>query len=255
METASQEVPESRRDKSWEVTLTKLRVVDPQEDRSLIGVPLSDGDEPYLLVFGVRSVFGNSGSTSVQRNEYDNDDWAGHLREGQQKNIPVSMGSMRFQNVGRNSVIALVVIAFESDRTPWAIMRNRVATVSDALQSAVAQSVETRSAANLERTAFIEDLHRIMQDAVSSFWRPPDARQALENVIFSGVDTDEVIGVNTAIWMLNPPSSTMAYPHYRPPFLTDQLTNRDYVFNRNALVFQDNRLRARYDVEMRVREY
>ena len=240
---------------SWEISLTKLKVVDAQEDRSLMGVPLSDGDEPYLIMFGLQSRFGTSGSTQLQVNQYENDDWAGHLREGQQKNIPVSMGSMRFPDVTSAHVVAIVVVVIESDRTPWAIIRDRVEEVEGVLINAAVQNIENRSAVDLETTAFVDNLHLSLQGAVQSIAKPLTTGQAIENIIFSGVDTDEVIGTNSMVYMLNPPSERLGYPHYRPPYLTDVLTNRDLVFNRNALVFQNSSLGARYDVEVRVRVY
>ncbi len=247
--------PTPPRVSSWEVTLTKIKVVDAQEDRTLMGVPISDGDEPYFIMFGVQSRLGESGSTTIQINQYDDDDWAGHLREGQQKNIPVSMGTMRFSGITGSHVIGVVVLALESDRTPWAIIRNRVEEVETALYDAVAESVEFRSEVELRTTAFVDTFHRTLQDAVRPIATPLTTGQALEDLIFSGVDTDEVIDINSVVLMLTPPSQSLSYPHYQQPYLTDRLTNRDYFLNQNALIFDNTTKGARYDVEMRVREF
>jgi hypothetical protein len=94
-----------------------------------------------------------------------------------------------------------------------------------------------------------------MQEAVQPIAKPLTRGQALENIVFSGVDTDELIGINSLVFMTTPPSRSLTFPHYRQPYLTDIFTNRDFVFNSNALIFQNNSLGARYEAEMRVREF
>jgi hypothetical protein len=64
---------------NWEIALTRLKVADAQEDRSLMGVPISDGDEPYLIMIGFKSRFGKSGSTDILTITFENDDWAVHV--------------------------------------------------------------------------------------------------------------------------------------------------------------------------------
>ncbi len=241
--------------KSWEIALTRLKVLDAQEDRSLLGVPISDGDEPYLIMFGFQSTFGTSGTTEITVNSFEDDEWAGHLKAGQQRNIPVGMGSMRFNDVSNSEVVGVVVIALESDRTPWAIIRNRIEEVKEALQNAVARAVEGRKEPDLETTAFIDELHQAMQESVGALAKPLTTGQAIENIVFSGVDTDEVVGVNSLIFMRREPSRALRYPHYRPPYLTDVFSNRDFVFNSNALQFSNTNLGARYEAELRVREF
>lgn len=241
--------------RNWEVTLTRLKVIDAQEDRSIIGVPLSDGDEPYVIMFGVQSTFGTSGTTEVQVNGFKDTQWEGHLRNGQQRPIPVGMGSLRFENVSNSDVLGIVVIALESDRTPWAIIENRVELVMTDVREAVARSVEQRKEPDLKTTAFIDELHQSMLESVGPIASPLTTGQALENIVFSGVDTDEVIGVNTMVFMRRSPSRALNFPHYRQPYLTDILTNRDFLYGRNALIFQNNSLGATYEVELRVREF
>lgn len=240
---------------SWEIALTRLKVLDAQEDRSLLGVPISDGDEPYIIMFGFQSTFGTSGTTEITVNNFEDDEWAGHLKAGQQRNIPVGMGSMRFDDVSNSEVVGVVVIALESDRTPWAIIRNRIEEVREALNTAVARAVEGRKEPDLETTAFIDELHQAMQESVGAIAKPLTTGQALENIVFSGVDTDEVVGVNTMIFMRREPSRALRYPHYRPPYLTDVFNNRDFVFNSNALLFSNTNLGAKYEAELRVREF
>ncbi|MFK7843668.1 MAG: hypothetical protein AB8G77_00100 [Rhodothermales bacterium] len=240
--------------RNWQIILTRLKVLEAQEDRSLMGVPLSDGDEPYIVMFGVQSTFGTSGSTVVQINNFRDQQWNDHLKVGQQRTIPVGMGSLRFENVSNKEVVGIVAIALESDRTPWKIIENRVELVKEDLKAAVARSVEGRREVDYETTAFIDELHQAMQEAVGPIATPLTTGQALENIIFSGVDTDEVIGVNSMIFMKKPPTRSLNYPHYRQSYLTDVFTNRDFLFNSNALVFQSGSLGAKYEVELRVRE-
>lgn len=248
-------VPMMAGGKNWEITMTRLKVIDAQEDRSLMGVPLSDGDEPYIIMFGFQSTLGTAGSTVVRKNTFENDEWAGHLKAGQQRQIPIAMGLMQFENVSNMDVVGVVVIALESDRTPWAIIRNRIEEVEANLTTAVARSVENRREPDFESTAFVDELHQSMQDAVGPIAKPLTTGQALESIVFSGVDTDEVVGINSMIFMRRPPSRSLNYPHYSPPYLTDVFKNRDFVFNSSALVFQNTNLGAKYEVEMRVREF
>ena len=240
---------------NWEIALTRLKVVDAQEDRSLMGVPLSDGDEPYILMFGFKSRFGTSGSTEIFSNQFEDDGWGEHLKAGQQRVIPVGMGSMRFNSVADGEVVGVIILAMESDRTPWAIIRNRVEEVTEELRMAIEREVESRNNPDLETTAFIDNLHQTMQEAVQPIAKPLTTSQALENIVFSGVDTDEVVGINSLIFMTRPPSRALIYPHYRPPYLTDVFENRDFVFNNNALIFHNSSMGARYEAELRVRKF
>ncbi len=243
------------RPENWELALTRLRVVDAQEDRSLMGVPLSDGDEPYIVMYGFRSRFGRSNSTEVFVNEYADSGWSGRLRTGQQAAIPVGMGTLRFERVESDEVIGAIVVVFESDRTPWAVMRSRVTEVQEIVQLNVAHSVEDRRNPDLESTLFVDELHQSLHDAVVPLAKPLTPGQALESIVFSGVDTDELIGANSIILMRRQPSQSLGYPHYRPPHLTDVLTERDFDIGTNPLVFRNATLGAQYDVELKVRQF
>ena len=240
---------------NWEIAVTRLKVMDAQEDRSILGVPLSDGDEPYLIMLGFKSRFGTSGSTIIENNQFEDDAWAEHIKPGQQHTVPVGMGSLRFNDVSSGDVVGIIILAMESDRTPWAIIRNRVEEARVKLQESIALAIESSNRPDFETTAFIDNLHQTMQEAVTPIAKPLTTSQALENIVFSGVDTDEVVGINTLIYMRSAPSRLLNYPHYRQPYLTDVLENRDFVFNSNALIFQNSSIGARYEAELRVREF
>ncbi len=240
------------RPQNWQLVLTRLRVVDAQEDRSFLGVPLSDGDEPYLVVFSYRSRFGRSGSTQVSVNRYENSDWGGGLRAGQTAAIPGDMGILRFDGVESDEVIGFVVIAFESDRSPWPVMRNRVKEVTEYVRSNVSRSVEERRVPNLETSNFVDELHLALHDAVVPLQQPLVTGKAIENVVFSFGDTDELIGVNSAIFMRTAPTDAYMLPHYRNGRLTDQLSNTTFDLEGRALIFESIEYEARYDVELQV---
>ena len=238
---------------SWEIAITRLRVNNPQEDRSALGVPLSNGDEPYLVIFGFRSVFGQAGTTRVWMNKFDDDNWATQMKSGEQRNIPAGMGTMRYEDVGRNEVVGLVVAAIESDRTPWAIMKDRIKEVREVVRATVSQTIETRGPDAAESTQFMGGFHQALRDAALGLEGNLTTGQALEDVVFSGVDTDEIIGTNSVIYMRRAPSGSIEYPHYRQQSLTDVLGQKQFTLGANALFFRNPSLDAEYEIEMLVR--
>ncbi|MDZ4698377.1 MAG: hypothetical protein SH809_01620 [Rhodothermales bacterium] len=243
------------RPQNWQLVLTRLRVVDAQEDRSFLGVPLSNGDEPYIVIFSYRSRFGRSGTTEVTVNRYENSDWSGGLRAAQTATIPGDMGIMRFDGVESDEVIGFVAIAFESDRSPWAVMRNRVKEVTEYVRTNVARSVEERRTPSFETSNFIDELHLALHDAVVPLRQPLVTGKAIENVVFSAGDTDEMIGVNSAIFMRSAPTEAYSLPHYRNGFLSDQLSNTTFDLEGRALIFESTEMEARYDVELQVGQF
>ena len=237
---------------NWDIILDKIRVTDPQEDRSLIGVPLSDGDEPYIIMIGFRSRFGEAQSTQTQINNFENDTWARNSRANMEKQIPVSMGQLRFNEVGRDEVIGAVIIAMESDRTPWAIIRNRVQSIEEIVKTKVADSIEDRAEPRETSLEFIEDVHQSLYESLDLLTNAITTGQAIENIVFSGVDMDEFIGANTLLFLRNIDNDDVTFPRYREPTLTDALTQRLYSIGGNGLVFRNNSRGAIYQVEFRV---
>ena len=236
----------------WDIILDKLRVTDPQEDRSIIGVPLSDGDEPYIIMIGFRSRFGQAQSTQTQLNNYENDTWARNSRSNMEKQIPVSMGQLRFTDVARDEIIGAVIIAMESDRTPWAIIRNRVETIEDAVRAKVAESIEDRGEPRGTSLEFIEDVHQAVLEPLDLLTNAITTGQAIENIVFSGVDMDEYVGANSILFLRNIDNDDVTFPRYREPTLTDALTQRVYSIGGNGLVFRNSSRGAVYHVEFRV---
>jgi hypothetical protein len=224
-------------------------VAEGQEDRSLMGIPFSNGDEPYIVMYGYSSRLGRSGSTSVVVNKYEDRDWGEGIREGQQKEIPAAMGTLDFEGVAGDGVIGAVIVIFESDRTPWAIMRRRIDNVKKVVQENVARQVENRRNIDFESMTFLDGLHRSLQDAVLQLSQSGSTGEAVENFVFSTVDTDEVIGVNSIVLMRSPPTESLVLPHYNFYRLTDRLSTRDFDA---PLIFENAELNARYEVSISI---
>ena len=244
---------------SWEITLTKVLVDKAEEDRTMLGIPLDDGDEPYFVVIGLQSTPGVSGSTTDRPivNNYRDKGWAGHLRDGQQKNIPLSMGRLRFDAVRKGDIIGVVVLAFEADLTPWAMIDDRVSVLANNLRNIFVDTIENRSPQNRLTRAFVSDLHTSMQSATVLFTDSSGPTQSLERRLYSLSDIDDLIGVNTMVFMAGDGPENMRLPSYQGYLLTDMLNTKgnDYRFYQNALVFDDNERDARYFVEMRIRAF
>ncbi len=216
-------------------------------------MPISNGDEPYLILFAFKAEIGRPGSALIVTNEYQDDEWAENTRAGQVRPIPPGMGVFEFTGVTRQSVIGIVAVAMESDRTPWAVIDNRVQQVVDELQLVVATQIEERSNISLDDTAFIDNLHQAMVETIAPLSTSPTAGQAIENIIFSGIDTDEFIAVNSLVLMTVPPTRARSLPHYSPPYFTDVLGNKDFNLEGPALRFESRRLLASYSVELKFR--
>ena len=241
----------------WEISLSKILVVEAEENRTVLGIPVDDGDEPYFVVVGIKSTLGTSGNTVVQVNNYRDKTWAGHLRNGQQKTIPPSMGRLRFENVSKKDVIGIVVVAVEADLTPWAMVDERVNALVQDLEGAFINAVETRTSLNVSTNAFVNDLHTSMQASARLVAESANPTQSFERRFYSLSDIDDVIGINTMVFMMQAPSEMISYPSYQGSYFTDVLNRRgaDYRFYENALVFDTNEKGARYFAEVRIRAF
>jgi hypothetical protein len=135
---------------TWEMAFERLSVHRHREKGSA-GVPA--GDEPYLIVLGFRSRFGVAGSTRVIANRYHHDSFAKNIAEGQSIPIPSSMGVLAFPDVrlltaaemrtGRMpELIGAVVIAMESDGTPWRQVEQLVERIRTATEIELRAAVE-----------------------------------------------------------------------------------------------------------------
>lgn len=244
---------------AWEFVLTKMLVEQSEENRTLLGIPIDDGDEPYFVVIGLKSTPGVSGSTSDRPvvNNYRDKGWAGHLRDGQQKNIPLSMGRVRFSEVYKQDIIGIVVVALEADLTPWTMIDERVEALSVSLRNIFVDAVENRPRTNAINSSFISDLHSSMLASIRILTDSENATQSFERRIYSLSDVDDVIGYNTMIFLADQPPRDFRLPFSPGVFVTDVLDMRgiDYQFYQDALVFDTNDREARYFVEMRVRAF
>ena len=247
--------PTSRQASNWAIGFTRLRVIDPQEDRQFASFSLSNGDEPYIILIAVKGELGRSGSTEIAVNRYQNDEWAENTKRGGIVDIPATMGIFEFRGVGNDTVIAILALAMESDRTPWPIIEDRLNVVRTNLAPIISREIEGRSSPDLRSTAFLDNLHQAMVEAVEPFLSPISATETLEDFIFSGIDTDELIGMNSMVFMTRPPSEALVFPYYTPPYFTDVLSNKDYLLNSFPLIFENSSLKAEYAVEVKVRAF
>ena len=239
----------------WGVGFTSLRIVDAQEDRRFASFSVSNGDEPYLILLGFKGDIGIQGSVQMFKNRYEDDEWAENTRAGRVVRIPDDMAIMRFNDISKNTVIGILAIMMESDRTPWPIIADRVSDITNELRQAAVREIEGQSTLDPSDTAFIDNLHQNMIVAGNPLATSLSAGEAIENLIFSGVDTDEVIGMNALIFMEAPPVGTRQLPHYVSPYFTDALAVKNYSLDSFPLVFENGPLRARYHVELKVRQF
>ena len=241
--------------RDWGIGFTALRIVDAQEDRRFANFSVSNGDEPYLIVLGFKGDIGIQGSVQLFKNRYEDDEWAENTRAGRTVRIPDDMAIMRFNDVSETSVIGILAIMMESDRTPWPIIADRVDEITSRLRQAAVREIEERASLDPSDTSLLDNLHQNMIEAGSPLATSLSAGEAIENLIFSGVDTDEVIGMNALIFMEDPPTQELRLPHYIPPYFTDALSAKNYALESIPLVFENGPLRARYHVELKVRQF
>lgn len=237
----------------WRVRFVELRVENPQEDRRLVNISVSNGDEPYFIIVGFKANLGEPRSTVYRRNLYNDDEWAENLKRGGIATIPLSMGAIDFPDVQNNSVICVLAIAMESDRTPWQIIESRVASIREEMLNIARSEVEARTMVDPADMSFVDNLQQRMISAALPLNTALNSTEAVENVIFSGVDTDEVIGMNAMVFMNNPPAGGLSLPHYIPPYFVDALEpNKFYPLgsSRKTIRFENQDLDALYFTSM-----
>lgn len=163
----------------WQLQLKTLQIIIASEN-SLIG----DGDEPYLAVIGFKSTLGQAGSTRTF--------WSRNLRElgsgmdrGDTAAIPSDMGLVDFgatdgvygpwagQGQPNNTtLLGAVVVALESDNTPFSVMESVFDDVEDAIGEFLVANVEKEPSPNLlsdpeTRDAKIRELRCELESKVS----------------------------------------------------------------------------------------
>ncbi|MFO0974175.1 MAG: hypothetical protein U1A27_12165 [Phycisphaerae bacterium] len=182
----------------WDFQITHLHVTDAQEE----GTFSTHGDEPYFIVVGFRSTWTTPGSTRVFWNGALDDDWADGIDDGGDRDIPASMGKLEFGRVGtlytfdeirdgaHPQLLGAVVIAMESDNTPFSSVRS---TVNDdlipALQNQLIHLVE-------EGNVSVDHVDQALadaRDAIQSAMRLTTLEK-IGAVILAGGDPDDKIG-------------------------------------------------------------
>ena len=245
-----QERPDPLVSHIWRVRFLELRVENPQEDRRLVNISVSNGDEPYLILLGFKADLGVVGSTVFKRNVYNDDEWAENMKAGGIEAIPIPMGVLDFPDVNRNSVIGILAIAMESDRTPWQVIESRVATIRQSITAIARSEVEARSTAiDPSNMSFVDNIQQALLEASAPLTPTLLTSEAAENLIFSGIDTDEMIGVNAMVFMINPPTGGLSLPHYIPPYFVDALVpNKVYPLGSStqSIRFENEDLEALY---------
>ena len=132
---------------TWSIVLDRLVVHDADEDDFF-----SDGDEPYLVTIGIRSRLGVPGTTQVFWSGILDDDWADGIDDGGVAGIPSSVGRLDFPGVeqpgvaellagARPEVIGAVVVAIESDATPFDAIRSKFEDIRVQLQQRLDQVI------------------------------------------------------------------------------------------------------------------
>ena len=141
----------------WQLRLERLRVIIASEN-SLVG----NGDEPYLAVIGFKSTLGEAKSTRIF--------WNRNLREldsgmnrGDEVAIPQDMGVVDFGptdgvygpkaaagNPTNTTLYGAVVVALESDNTPFGTMEGIFDDLAQAIQELLEKEWEPGSAALLD---------------------------------------------------------------------------------------------------------
>lgn len=117
----------------WTFRMTTVVVEDPEDN---------GGDEPYFLLFGIRSRVGSPGSTTVH--------WRGELSRValdltccRPATIPPQMGSFSWSNVNSlddlssgdgPDVLGVVLAAIDNDACPWGIVRGLANDVREFLR-------------------------------------------------------------------------------------------------------------------------
>jgi len=234
----------------WEINLSRLRVSDAQEESWF-----SDGDEPYFIVINFRSRFNTPNSTSVWNNDFDNDKWAKRVHDGSERNIPFSMGYSLFANVQRISlqnilagtmpeIIGALVIAMESDSSPWGTIGDMVDDLSGAIRTELEELIEG-GGLNLANPGpdIAESLQDIRDSVVPGFW------EAVGMAIGAVSDPDDVIGfhlflfaaVNNTVPVNFPPVANVT---------SGRLITREFVIGTNPIVFRGDS--ADYRVTTRI---
>jgi hypothetical protein len=244
------EVALGQQPSNWVILLSRLKVSDAQEESWL-----SDGDEPYFIMISFRSRFNTPNSTQVWSNRFDDDEWAEGVDDRAERNIPVTMGLTGFTNVQlvslRNvrqgimpEIVGTLVIAMESDSTPWRRIRGMVSDLQAAIEREVERLVEDGELNLLNPGADIGiAVQNIFDSVVPDFW------DAVGLVVESVGDPDDLIGYHLFLFAAVDGSVPVNFPAIAN-VTSGRLTLQTFSLNNNPIRFRGNG--ATYDVAAQI---
>jgi hypothetical protein len=238
---------------AWYIALTKLRVADAQEEGWF-----SDGDEPYFIMISFRSRFNTPNSTTVWNNDFDDDEWAAGVDDGDERNIPFgipSMGFTGFANVQRVSlqnilagtnpeILGALVIAMESDSSPWRVIRNMVNDIKNAISDELEILIEN-GGLNLNNPG--PDIQRATQNILDSII--PDFWESVGLVAKSAGDPDDLIGYHLFLYAAVNNTVPINFPSVTN-VTSGRLASQQFSLASNPLVFKGDG--ANYKVDASV---
>ena len=222
----------------WNINLSRLRVSDAQEEGWL-----SDGDEPYFIVINFRSRFNTPNSTATWNNDYNDDKWANGVDDGNERNIPFSMGYSLFGNVQRISlqnilagtnpeILGSLVIAMESDSSPWGTIRDMMNDLSDAIEGELEQLVEGGGLNLLNPGPDIQDSLKDIRDSIT-----PDFWESVGMVAEAGGDPDDIIGFHLFLFAAVNNTVPINFPAVAN-VTSGRLITREFLIGVNPIVFR-----------------
>ncbi|MEK7396209.1 MAG: hypothetical protein AAB116_04675 [Candidatus Poribacteria bacterium] len=234
----------------WNINLSRLRVSDAQEEDWL-----SDGDEPYFIIINFRSRFNTPNSTATWNNDYNDDKWANGVDDGNERNIHFSMGYSLFGNVQRISlqniiagtapeILGALVIAMESDSSPWGTIGDMVEDLRDAIEGELEQLVEDGGLNLLNPGPGIQDSLQDIRDSIT-----PDFWESVGMVIEAGGDPDDLIGYHLFLFAAVNNTVPINFPAVAN-VTSGRLITREFLIGVNPIVFRGDG--ATYRVTARV---
>jgi len=228
--------------KDWTINLERLRVSDAQEESFF-----SDGDEPYFVVIGFRSKFDTLNSTQVFLNSFRDDDWADGVDDGDERNIPNSMGTVAFNNVRslnaadilageQPEIVGAITIAIESDATPWSTIQNLVNGVRDTVDAQLTKLVEEGGLNLINPGPDIRDAISDIKSSIEfSFW------EKVKIALSSFGDPDDVIDLHSFFFPAVDPALAGSFtPPSSPNLTVKALDEQSYNIGSNPVVYSGN---------------
>ncbi|GAB4328972.1 MAG: hypothetical protein Kow0010_13150 [Dehalococcoidia bacterium] len=169
---------------SWQLTADRLRIVKSEEG----------DDEPYLQLITFRSTFGQRGSTELTIRRVFPRDLPTAIARFDDVHLPTAG---EIVNGAPVEVMGAVVIALESDGTPWGTINDLMRDVRDALRAELIRIVEGGNV-----LAVVADPWRLQRDLGQAERNiraaiQPSALEAVGFWLSSWTDPDDLIGVHT----------------------------------------------------------